>query len=167
LVFGRLFDPTEGASDWQHRVFGLWNGTDSLKPPDHMDRTFLTSYSQYLASGATALDSEAIELGLKHVQEHGYGSGVGTRMLILANPVEAEEVSSWRAGEVNQNTKKAKYDFIPSSNVPPFLTSETVVGAIPPPDFAGVPVLGSYGGAPLLQSNVIPQGYVAIVASGS
>jgi len=166
LVFGRLFDPTEGANDWQHRVFGLWNGTDSLKPPDHMGKTFTTAHTHYLASGATALDSEDLELGLKHVQEHGYGSGVGTRMLILANPNEAEQIASWRAGVVSANTKVAKYDFIPSSNVPPFLTDQTVVGAIPPPDFAGVPVLGSYGGALLLQSNVIPQGYLAIVASG-
>jgi hypothetical protein len=28
-----LFDPTEGTNDYQHRVFGRWNGTDSLAPP--------------------------------------------------------------------------------------------------------------------------------------
>ena len=31
LVLRRLFDPTEGTNEYQHRVFGLWNGTDSSR----------------------------------------------------------------------------------------------------------------------------------------
>ena len=36
LVLRRLFDPTEGVNEYQHRVFGLWNGTDSIAPPPYM-----------------------------------------------------------------------------------------------------------------------------------
>jgi hypothetical protein len=168
LVLDRLFSPVEGANEWQHRVFGLWNGTDGLKPPDFMGKTFTTGHVHYLVSGATGIDSQDVELAMNHVTEHGYGLGGGRgQLLILANPVEAEAVMSWRAGVTNANTQVAKYDFIPSTaNVPAYLTDQNVVGALPPKDVSGVPVLGSYGGAWLLKSNVIPQGYFAVVSSG-
>jgi hypothetical protein len=40
------------------------------------------------------------------------------------------------------------------------------VGAIPPPDFHGLKVQGAYGKSWLIESNYVPQGYVAVVASG-
>ena len=49
---------------------------------------------------------------------------------------------------------------------PPFLTNENVHGAIPPPDFHGLKVLGAYGKAWLIETNYVPAGYVAVVASG-
>jgi hypothetical protein len=58
-----------------------------------------------------------------------------------------------------------KFDFIPSSNAPARLTNERVEGAVPPPDFNGLAVTGSYGRALLIESYFIPQGWAAIVAT--
>jgi hypothetical protein len=130
-----------------------------------MGKTFNTAHTHYLVSGAAALDSQDIELLMNHVQEH-FPVGAG-QLLILANPNEAEQIMSWRAGVENANTQKAKFDFIPSTaNVPPYLTDQKVVGALPPKDVAGVPVLGSYGRGWLVQSHVVPLGYVAVALSG-
>lgn len=60
----------------------------------------------------------------------------------------------------------AKWDFIRSSNAVPYLTQDNIRGAIPPADFNGIAVQGSYGKAWLIESNVVPEGYVAVVASG-
>lgn len=49
--------------------------------------------------------------------------------------------------------------------MPPYLTDQTIVGQKPPDNLAGVPVQGSYGNAWLIESNVIPAGYFAVVAS--
>ena len=164
LVLRRLFDPTEGVNDYQHRVFGLWNGTDSIAPPPYMGNTFPATTSHYLSSGAATLDSGDVESLVRLMTLKGYGVAVGTQLIILANPAEAEVIQSWRAGEVSDNAQKAKYDFVPSSNAPPFLTSENVHGAIPPPDFHGLKVLGAYGKAWLIETNYVPSGYVALVA---
>jgi hypothetical protein len=75
-------------------------------------------------------------------------------------PVEA------RSQRENANTQTARFDFIPSSNAPTYLTQDSIVGALPPKDVDGVPVLGSYGKAWVLESLVIPQGYFAVVSSG-
>ena len=166
LVLRRLFDPAETSNEFQHRVFGLWNGSDGIAPPPYMGVTFPSSTSHYLASGAAILDSGDIEACMRLITVKGYGVRPGSQLIMLANPAEAEVIQSWRAGEVSDNAQKAKYDFVPSSNAPPFLTSENVHGAIPPPDFHGLKVLGAYGKAWLLESNYVPQGYVAVVASG-
>ncbi|MGU3502593.1 hypothetical protein [Mycobacterium sp. C31M] len=53
-----------------------------------------------------------------------------------------------------------------SSNAPARITHEHVEGATPPPEYAGQPVVGSYGGALLVESSFIPQGFVIIAATG-
>lgn len=166
LVLDRLFSPVEESNEWQHRVFGLYTGSDAITPPALMGKTFQPTHSHYIATGSTDLDSEDIELMMSHVTEHGYGQGGGSgRLVILTNPAEAEMIASWRAGATTANSKVAKFDFIPSANVPPFLTSETVVGATPPTDLDGVPVLGSYGKGLVVESNVVPQGWLTVFAT--
>ena len=154
LVLRRLFDPAEGVNEYSHRVFGLWNGTDGIAPPPYMGNTFLSTTSHYLASGAATLDSGDIEACMRLITVKGYGVRPGSQLIILANPAEAEVIQSWRAGEVSDNTMKARYDFVPSSNAPPFLTSENFHGAIPPPDFHGLKVLGAYGKAWLIETQL-------------
>ena len=73
--------------------------------------------------------------------------------------------SGW-ASRRDQAGRTRKGDAIKSSNAPAYLMSENVVGAIPPPDYNGIAVQGSYGKAWVIETNVIPQGYVAVVASG-
>jgi hypothetical protein len=59
----------------------------------------------------------------------------------------------------------ASHDYIPSISAPPFLREENIVGEPAPADFQGLPVLGSYGPAFLIESNFIPSGYVTVVAT--
>lgn len=166
-IMNRLFSPTEDSNEFQHRVFGFWNGSDGLVPPSYMGNTFDSSTTHYFASGASALDSGDIEDMIRVITLKVYGLHPGSQLLILANPAESDLIQGWRAGvESRSSGPKAKWDLIPSSNVPPFLTNETVVGAIPPANYAGVPVQGSYGPAWVLASNFVPSGYVAVVASG-
>lgn len=167
LVLQRLFDPTEGSNEWQHRVFGLWNGTDGLTPPPYMGNVFSPTTTHYFASQAAVIDSGDIEDAMRAVVRKGYGLRLGSQLLILANPAESELIQSWRAGEESRaGGPVAKYDFVKSSNAPAYLSSENVHGAIPPADYHGLVVQGSYGKAWLIESNVVPSGYVAVVASG-
>ena len=99
-----------------------------------------------------------------------YGEGlrhaVGSQLIILANPAEAEVIQGWRAGEVSRQRAKGPVRLRASLKCPAVLTNENVVGAIPPPDFHGLKVLGAYGKAWLIETNYVPAGYVAVVASG-
>lgn len=167
VVFRRLFSPAQESNPERIACYGAWNGNDNIKPPNFMGKTFDTSHNHYITTGSTDLDSEDVELLANHVLEHGFGSGVGSRLLLLMNPadVEGSAITSWRAGVVTANAKKAKFDFVPSSNVPAYLSAENIHGAVPPADIDGIPVLGSYGKVLILESNIIPAGYIAVVAT--
>jgi hypothetical protein len=165
-ILRRLFTPTEGLNEHGHRVFGLWNG-DGIKPNPYMGKTFDGTHTHYFASQAAQIDSGDIEAGIRLVTEHGYGRTRGAQLLILANPNDGEWIQSWRAGAPSRPSgPDAKWSFIPSSAAPPYLTTETLVGTRAPADYQGLPVAGSYGPAWLVQSEFVPSGYVAVVASG-
>ena len=53
-----------------------------------------------------------------------------------------------------------------SCEQPAYFTNEQIVGAIPPTDFEGLRVLGSYGDAWLIESHYVPSGYVIVAATG-
>ncbi|WBP94904.1 hypothetical protein O6072_02640 [Mycolicibacterium neoaurum] len=100
------------------------------------------------------------------VTEHGYGITPGSKLLILANPQESEVIQSFKAGVTNNNTQISKYDFIPSAAAPPYMTDKHVVGEVAPDIFAGLEVAGQYGRGLLIEHNLIPAGYFAVVATG-
>lgn len=165
-ILRRLLDPTVRVNDWGHSVYGLYNG--DMKPPDYMGKTFASDHKHYLTTLGTTLDSVHIEAGISHIREHGYGAQSG-RFVVLMHPndVQTSLITSWRAGvQYRTGGPLPKFDFIVSSNAPARLTSERVEGAAPPPDYAGQPVVGSYGGALLIESYFIPAGYIVIAASG-
>jgi hypothetical protein len=164
-VLNRLLSPTVGANEQQTPVYGLWNGTGSMVPPSFMGTDFVSNHQHYLVSGATSLDSDDVEALINHVQEHGYGLDAGSRVLILCSQNEADIIASFRAGVENNNTKKAKHDFIPSSAAPPYLTTQTLVGERAPDNFGGVPITGSYGRAWVAETPLMPAGYVAAVVT--
>lgn len=169
-VMTRAFSPVEEANEWQHRCFGAYVGTDGIKPPDYLGRTFDATHSHYIPTGSVNLDSEDVELLVSHVREHGYGRGGNSgRIVLMFHPddVEDSSLTSWRAGVENSNSKKARHDFIVSSNEvnAPYLTSESVVGEKPPATYEGLPVIGSYGSALVVSSEVVPAGYFAAVAT--
>lgn len=165
-ILTRLFDPTEHENSFGNRVFGLWTGADSMVPPSHLGKEFLASHNHYLISGAAQVDSADLEDGIKHVTEHGYGVSVGSQLICLCNPLEAEFIASFRAGvESRTGGPEARYDFIPSAGAPAYLTSNEIVGQIALADLNGLKVSGSYGPLWIIPSYYIPAGYLAIVAT--
>ena len=50
--------------------------------------------------------------------------------------------------------------------MPAFFTTEHLIGALPPADFNGLQVQGSYGDAWLIESHYVPAGYVIVAATG-
>lgn len=168
VVLQRIFSPAEDRNEFAHACLGAYDGTSNSKPPSFMGRTFTSGHDHYIPTGSVDLDSEDFELAAKHITEHGYGLGGGRGQLVaMFNPedVEASALTSWRAGVENANGKKARFDFIVSGNAPAYLTAENRVGAAPPDDIDGVPVLGSYGKAHVIESNLIPAGYFAIAST--
>ena len=166
-VLRRLFDPTTELNEWGHVCYGLWSG-DGMVPPPYLGTQFDSTHTHYLTSGADVIDAFDIEAMIKHITEHGYGIETTNQLLILANPLDVDDsgMTAWRAGvEYRSGAPLPKFDFIPSAALPAYLSNETVHGAIPPTDFNGLKVWGSYGNAWLLQSTYVPRGYVAVVAS--
>lgn len=166
LILGRLFDPTEVLNEHGHRVFGLWNGTDGVPQPDYLGRKFSPSTSHYWVSQAAQIDSADIEDAINLIRARGYGRQLNSQLIILANPAEAELIQTFRVGEESRpGGPKAKHSFIPSSNAPARLEPANIVGAVAPESFNGLRVEGSYGPAWLIESDWVPLGYVAVVAS--
>ncbi|OFB38370.1 hypothetical protein BA059_14820 [Mycolicibacterium sp. (ex Dasyatis americana)] len=166
MVMNRLFDPAAETNGEGMTCYGLYTGADSVRPPSFMGKSFASDHVHLLASGAATLDSEDIELLQDHVLEHGYGGPGGTgQLLLLVNPAEGRTISRFRAGVTNNNSKVANYDFIPAKSAPSYLSDMQIVGAQPPEDVNGIPVLGSYYRAYVLESFLVPLGYVACVAT--
>ncbi|WP_457135484.1 hypothetical protein [Mycobacteroides abscessus] len=166
-ILRRLFNPTEGINEHGHKVYGLWDGADGLTPPPYMGNTFTPNTTHYLTSLANVLDSGDVEDMIKLITSKGYGTRPGSQLLILAHPNQGEVIQTWRAGEESRpGGPVAKHDFIRSSTAPAYLTQDTIIGAIPPGSYQGLPVSGSYGPAWLIETPYIPVGYVAVVATG-
>ena len=166
-VLRRLFSPAPQRNEWGHTCYGLWNGTDGITPPPHLGRTFDPSTNHYIATQATQIDSADLEDAFALITRKGYGTReTNSQLLILANPDEADDIQGFRAGIASRPSGPiAKFDFIPSVEAPPYLTEATIVGQPAPAKFNGLPVLGSYGPAFLIESNFIPSGYVGVVAT--
>lgn len=167
-VMDRIFNPTTRTNDWGNTVYGLWNA-DSMVPPPYMGKTFDGTHTHYLVTASTTLDSTHVEALLNHVTEHGYGKRTGTTMLILLNDVDfaTSRISAWRAGvEYRSSGPLPLHDFIPSALMPAWISDETIHGTTPPDKFNNLDVWGSYGGALVVKSLYIPQGYAAVVATG-
>ena len=152
--------PTHNEHGWLCR--GLFCA-DGAVPPPFLGNEFDDTATMYLPSGATAIDSLDIEDAVELVQSHGFGVNGNGQMLILANPVEAKAIRSFRSGQPSRPSGPAAlYDFIPSVNKPPYLTDKTLVGRPVSDNFDGVRVLGSYGVSLLIESPFVPPGYVIV-----
>lgn len=167
VVLDRLFSNIVRTNDFGLNVYPLYNG-DGTKPPSHMGRDFAGSHTHLLTTQSTTLDSADVEAGVAHLTEHGFGSTQRARLILLVHPDDlvASKLTSWRAGVAYDIGKVPNWDFIPSSNAPARITTERIEGAVPPPDYNGLDVTGSYGRALVVESYFIPKGWCAIVATG-
>lgn len=165
LILQRIFDPTPEINEFAHTCYGLWNA-DGMKPPPHLGKTFDGQHSHYLVSEAETIDSGDLEAAVAHIVEHGYGVDPGSQLIAFMNPFEAEQVASFRAGVESAEDVTAKHDYIPSSGAPAYFTPNEIVGQIAPASFNGLKVTGSYGPLWIIESQYIPAGYFAVVATG-
>ncbi|AMU74389.1 hypothetical protein [Mycobacteroides abscessus] len=165
LIVDRLFSPTPQENEFGHTCYGLWNA-DGMVPPTYLGKTFDSTHTHHLVSGAADVDSGDLEALLNHVTEHGYGLDPGSRLVAFMNPGEADEVSSFKAGEVNNNSVVAKHDFIPSQGAPAYLQPDNIVGEIAPAQYQGLKIDGSYGPLWIVRSQYIPAKYLLVVATG-
>lgn len=168
-VLQRMFSKVEERNDFAHQCLGAYDGTSNSKPPAYRGRTFASGHDHFIATGGVDLDPEDFQLAAGHVTEHGFGRGRASGQLVaMFNPDDVADsaMTSWRAGKVyGPNDKVAQHDFIVSGNAPAYLTDQNRVGAAPPDDIDGVPVLGSYGKSWVVESELIPAGYFAIVST--
>jgi hypothetical protein len=163
-ILKRLFDPTQETNEFGVPCYGLWSN-DGITPPPALGKTFPSSTTHYLPTGAATLDSEDVALMAKMVTDKNYGTTPGSKLLLLLNPAQAEGVYAWRVGEVSANTKVSPWTFIPSANAPAYIQEGTLVGERAPESWNGVAVAGSLGPLWVIASNFIPSGYVGVVAS--
>jgi hypothetical protein len=168
VVLNRLFSPVAKPTNEGNTSYPLYVGTDGAVPPPVLGRTFTSSEKHIYTTENATLDSGDIEGAIRQIKNKNFGRAPGSSIVILCNAdVEAEQIATWRAGvESRSGGPKAGYDFIPATaNTPPYLTTEHVVGAMPPADIAGVPISGSYAGAFVLPLTIIPAGYVLVAAT--
>ncbi|BBZ29477.1 hypothetical protein MMAD_37720 [Mycolicibacterium madagascariense] len=168
-IMNAIFGKVTRTNDWNNTVYPLWSADGSMTPPPFLGNTFQSDHTHYLTTATNTLDSNHVEALLTHVTEHGYGIKPGTTLLILVNDVdfEASRISAWRAGQTYRtNGPLPKWDFIPSTLLPAWISDETIHGTTPPDNFNNLDVWGSYGGALVIKSLYIPRGYVAVVATG-
>jgi hypothetical protein len=157
---------TRPANENGVEVYDLWDGSANETPPSYAGRTFSSTHDHYLVSGAATIDSGDVEALITTIQEHGHGlRESGEQLVIMVNPAQAEAIASWRKNEANANGAVAKYDFIPASSAPAYLTDLTIVGDRAPAQFSGLPLEGSYGDAWITKSHFVPANYVIAVAT--
>lgn len=163
-ILERLFNPVQDENSWGHPVYGLYNG-DATIPPAYLGKGFAAAHQHYLVSESAVIDSADLETALRKVTEHGYGMEPNSKLLALMNPAEAEVVSTFKAGVENATGIFAKHDYIPSQGAPAYLQPDNIVGQVAPESFNGLKVQGSYGPVWVIQSDFIPAGYFAVVAT--
>lgn len=166
-VFNRILDDRTFTNDWGLPCYGLLNG-DGMKLPDYMGQKFTGTETHYLQTASATLDAADIEQAARNVKRFGYGVEDSSKIILLASPnsIEASGLAGWRAGVEHATDKVAKYDFVPSSNAPAFWTNQEVRGAVPPADYAGLPVVGSYGGILVIESHFMHDDYAIVFATG-
>jgi hypothetical protein len=166
-VFNRVLDPRTFTNDWGLPCYGLLNN-DGMKMPDYMGQKFTGTEDHYLTTGSATLDAADVEQAARLIKRFGYGVEDSSKIILLASPntIEASGLAGWRAGQEHATGKKAKYDFVPSSNAPAYLTNLEIRGAVPPADYAGLPVVGSYGGILVIESHFMYNDRAIVFATG-
>jgi hypothetical protein len=169
-ILEAIFDNRNRTADIRNQnynVYPLYNG-DGTVPPTYKGTTFTGSHTHYLASGNSSIDSGDLEDAYEHIAEHGYGIENGTQFLWLGNKTEIKEIRKFRLNATNNNSVIANYDFIPAPNQPAVIVpnAEGLLGSLPPSDFRGLRVTGSYADLLIVEEPLIPPGYFVLLASG-
>lgn len=147
-------------------VYSLYNADGSV-PPTVKNKSFSGSHNHYLTSGSVNVDSGDVEQLIDTIAEHGFGPQDGSTIVIMANKTDVDKMRPWRANVANANGAIALYDFIPAAGQPTLiLPAQGLLGSQPPSSINGMPVVGSYGNALIVEEGYIPSGYLVAFATG-
>jgi len=161
-VLKALFQNTNRANDEGATVYPLWNN-DGMNPPPFAGKTFASSHSHYLVSGAATIDGGDLRDLTNTITEHGYGLNGNWGVVILANPAESDLIRGFRANPASPTT--APFDFIPAQDAPAYISDENIIGDRPAGKYNGLTVIGSYGRALIIEDYHVPVGYLAATAT--
>lgn len=164
-ILQRLLDPEQGANENETPVYGLYSGTDGLKPPSYLGKVFTPNHSHYMVSGAAEVDSADLEALIRNVTEHGFGSSNGSQIVVLINPAQLDRIASFRAGQENASGVVANHDYIPGLGAPAFYTPHEIVGQRAAAELEGLKVSGSYSVAWIVALDDVPSDYMICAAT--
>lgn len=166
-ILKRLFDPSPKTNNEGYVCRSLWNADGQFVPPYLGHEFDPATTTHYWKSGATQVDSGDIEDAVRTIRAKGYGREAGSQILILASQLESENIQTFRQGEESRSGGPiAKHSYIPSKKAPAYLTPDNIVGEAISGEFHEIECLGSYGPAWLVETEFIPAGYIAVVATG-
>ncbi|KXZ61381.1 hypothetical protein Mlaev_00640 [Microbacterium laevaniformans] len=153
-------------------IYDLWDGSAGEVPPTFAGKTFDSTHSHYMVSGAATIDGGDLKELTDTIQEHGWGlreSGEQIVIMVRKGSTIANTIRTFRQDPTDATTlAKNPYDFIPSVAAPAYLTPENIQGNQAPGTWQGLPIFGSYGDAYLFESYWIPDGYaIALATSGA
>lgn len=155
--FGSRLTNPEG-----NTIYSLYAGATDDKPPTAPDgTTFAANHTHFLVSGAATVDSGDLDDLIVKITEHGRGLKINNeRVVVIVNEQEAKVIRGFRVADGDS------YDFIPTPAEPAYLTDQTIIGDLPPAEFNGLPVEGSYGDALIIKHPLAKAGYMVAVAAG-
>jgi len=175
LVMKALFNSTNRNTtidNAQYVVTALYNSDGSYIPPFQGNTFDGTTHTHYLATGsaqAHIFDPGDFQAAATHLEHHGYTRANGYQVLFLMNAADAQATIAQFARGVAFGGVNSVYDFIPSAGqnlvfqLPPGFT--LVGSGIPPNQFAGLDVLGTWGQYMVITHGNIPSGYFVAVAT--
>jgi hypothetical protein len=167
-ILYRLFNPNLEHNEWNQPCWPLWNA-DGNVPPPWLGNTFDSTHTHMLSSMNDEIDSDDLESGFHHIREHGYGlKETGGQLVVFCNYQESQQIQSFRANEPSRSgttPPDARFTFVPSIASPPYLSPDFLIGTPAPAQFNGLDVVGSYGPSFIIETQYIPAGYLAIVAT--
>lgn len=168
-VFNRIFDNTNAAvtleaSGRATTAYPFYNGAVTalqVAPPTWKSYSHTTSHNHYLVSGNSALTSANLTTMYDHLLHHGYHEGAD--VFVVVNRVEAKRIRAYRVASSDE------YDFIPAPGQPDATFRGTLVGDLAASQgnldvFPGF--IGRYGPIGVIEEDMIPSGYVIMLASG-
>lgn len=148
-------------------IYALWDGDVDAQPPSFAGKSFSPGHDHYLTTQSAQLDGVDLRDLIATITEHGYGTALGERIVVLVHPTQGEVVRGFRSGQPGPGGVLSPLDFIPSEGAPAFLSSEQIIGDKPPATYAGLDVVGSYGRALIVEDYYVPAGYVIATSTGS
>lgn len=169
-VFDRLFRNAKTQATMEDTgtvvdVFPFFNGSTEpapVAPPDWKSYGHAVAHEHYLVSGAATVNSGDLDEMWEHIYHHGYAEGA--MILLLVNLQEMKTIRTFRV------STGSAYDFIPARNSDGSTFLGTLVGELPGGPADGLNTYpgfqGAYGPVNIVQEDMIPSGYMVMIASG-